>query len=416
MKKFAAGLLALCLLLTLSAGCGLKNDEENTKSLLAELAQIDGADSVLDMNGNSIPADIYLYWLANTCNNLQYQLTIYSMYYGMYGETLDDDGNVLWDQSVEGTPLVDMAREEAENSALSYALMENVAKDHGVAFSDEDQAALDEAIAQQIEDAGGEDAFLQGLYEQGLSLKSYKRMISDSYLYQHLVELASDPDSSLYQAPSDDNAYVDHILLMTTNAETGEPLPEEDVKAKREQAQDLLNQLQSSNDLESQFTEFANTYGEDPSRAENTGYLINPDTNFVQEFKDAAFALSPGEISGIVESDYGYHILLRKNLTEDQIASLAESSLQSYLDEQMEIALENVQRSDALDGIDVGALYNGYVEKLQELHPEETEDNSNNDANSDANNDANSDEANDGDNTSADADDNSPEPADGSAE
>jgi len=267
-----------------------------------------------------------------------------------------------------------MARQEAENSALSYALMENVAKENGVTFTEEDQAELDESIAKQTEEAGGEDAFMQGLYEQGLSLKSYKRMMSDSYLYQHLVELASDPASALYQTPGDDNAYVDHILLLTKNAETNEPLSEDEANAKREQAEDLLAQLQASDDLETLFTEFADTYGEDPGRTAETGYLINPDTNFVQEFKDAAFALKPGEISGIVESDYGYHILLRKELTEEQTASLAESSLQSYLDEQMESKLENVTRSETLDSVDIGTFYNGYVAKLQELHPAEAEE------------------------------------------
>ena len=386
MKRIACGLLALILLLSVCAGCGSNDNpgnndnpgttdnSENTKSLLAELAEMDPAETVLEMNGTAVPADIYLYWLMSTCNSLGYQLQMFSMYYGMYTDALDENGNVLWDQSVEGTPLADMAREEAENNALSYALMENVARENGVTLTDEDQKNLDEAIAAYIEEAGDEEAFYQDLYEQGLMLDSYKRMISGSYLYQHLLDMAADPSSKIYKAPSDDNAYVDHILLMTTDSESGEPLSEEDAAAKKAQAEDLLAQLQTSNDLETLFTTFADTYGEDPGRASGVGYLINPDTNFVQEFKDAAFALKPGEISGIVESDYGYHILLRKELTEDHLASLAEETLYSYLDEQMENGLANVTRSEKLDSIDVGALYNGYIAKLQELHPETAED------------------------------------------
>ena len=67
---------------------------------------------------------MYLYWLMYTCNGLEYQLNMFSAAYGMYTDAVDEDGKVKWDQSVEGTPLAQMAREQAENNALSYALME----------------------------------------------------------------------------------------------------------------------------------------------------------------------------------------------------------------------------------------------------------------------------------------------------
>ena len=386
MKKTISGLLALLLLVSVCAGCGSKDGQtdrenedgqvenqdstRNTGSLLAELAGIEANETVLEMDGTSIPADMVLYWLVNTCSELEYQLKIYNIYYGLYGEVLDEDSNILWDQSLEGEPLADMVREEAENSALSYALMENVAKANNVALTAEDQAELEEVIAGQIEQAGGEEAFLQDLYEQGLSFKSYKRILSCNYLYQRLVDLAADPSSEMYKAPGDDDAYVDHILLTTADSATGEPLSDEDAAAKKAQAEDLLAQLEASDDLEALFTEFADTYGEDPGRATDAGYLIDPDTNFVQEFKDAAFALKPGEISGIVESSYGYHILLRKELTADQLRSLAGEALGAYLDARMETALAGVVRTGKLDGVNVGEIYNSYVAKLQELHPE----------------------------------------------
>ena len=381
MKKIVCGLMALLLLLSVCVGCVKTGDlevddnaHEVAESLLAELAGLDPMETALEMNGIEIPMDIYLYWLMATCGNLEYQLQMLSMYYGMYGEALDEDGNVLWDQSIEGESLTEMVRDEAENSALSYALLESVAVKNGVKLTDEDQANLEEAIAALIEESGSEEAFRQDLYEQGLKLNSYKRMVADGYLYEHLLDMIQDPSSKIYMAPSDDNAYVDHILLMTRNSETNEPLPEEEAAAKKEQAEDLLARLEASDDLETLFTEFADTYGEDPGREADTGYLINPETSFVQEFKDAAFALRPGEISGIVESDYGYHILLRKELTGEQVKTLSAETLSAYLDEQMELGLENAGRNEKLDSIDIGGLYSEYTNKLQELHPETAED------------------------------------------
>lgn len=393
MKKTISGLLALLLLLTLCAGCGGKDeqteDEQNkqneqetpggenalTGNIFTTLTDLDMSETALDVDGNAVPVDLYLYWLMNKSYELEYQLNMYKASYGMYGELLDEEGHIKWDQTLEGTSLTDVVRQNAEANALSYALLENVAKAHDAALTEEDRTAVDEALAQQIEQSGGEDAFNQSLYEMGLSRESHVRMIESQYLFQHLLELAGDPSSDLYEAPDENDAYVDHILLMTKDSSTNEPLSDEEIAAKKAQAEDLLAQLQASDDLEALFTELAGTYGEDPGRESGAGYLIDPDTNFVQEFKDAAFALKPGEISGIVESDYGYHILLRKELTEEHLSTLAQNHLYTYLDAQMEAAMNSMVRSEKLESLDVGALFTAYFDKLQALHPvEEQED------------------------------------------
>lgn len=379
MKKTITLLLSLLLLLNVCTGCGDKTNaaadaaadsQSEPSSIYTTLTDIPMTETVLKLDGNPVPADIYLYYIVSTANSLEYQLNMMSAY-GMYGEVLDENGRVKWDQSIEGTPLTEMVSAQAENAALSYALLENVAAAHDLTITSEDQAAIDEQITAQVEQSGGQEAFDENLYEMGLTLESYKRLVTTSFLYEQLLDLAQDPSSDIYQAPTDDNAYVDHILLTTKDSTTNEPLSDEEIAEKKAKAEEILSKLQASEELEQLFNDMAETYGEDPGRAEGKGYLIDPDTNFVQEFKDAAFALKPGELSDIVESDYGYHILLRKELTDEHLETLANTHLEEYLDGQMATALENVTRSEKLDGIDIGGFYTSYLDAVEALHPQE---------------------------------------------
>lgn len=375
MKKIISGLLALTLLLSVCAGCGAdRAPDKGPDSVYAGFLDVDLAGTALEADGNPVPMELYLYSLAYSCGSMEYQLQMLNALYGMYGEFLDGDGGVKWDESMEGTPLSQIAREQAERGALYYIVLENLAAEHGAAFTEEDRAAMEEDMAGYIEEQGGEEAFERDLWEMGVSRELFERIGRAGYLRAHLLELAQDPASGLYQAPSADDAYVDHILLMTVDSATREPLSEEEIRARREQAGDLLAQLQSADDVETLFTQLADEYGEDPGRAAETGYLIDPDTGFVQEFKDAAFALKPGELSGIVESDYGYHILLRKELTESQRETLAANGLSAYVDGRLELAMESAVRSETLDGIDAGAFYDGYVRAVEALHPEDGAD------------------------------------------
>ena len=396
MKKTISGLLALLLLVSMCVGCGNNTDPasnqtdtpnqtdnagssgENTPvregQIYTNLLGVDPDEAALEWDGRAIPAELYLYWLTSMCSELEYDLNMYSAYYGMYGELLNEDGSAKWDEELEGTPLGQLARQQAESSALSYLVLEGVAAEFNVVLTSEDEAALESDKAAYAERLGGQEAFENNLWEMGISEESFNRVSAAAYLYQHLLDLAQDPASALYQAPADTDAYVDHILLMTIDSATGESLSEDEIAAKKEKAEELLSQLQAADpaELEELFTQLADENGEDPGRTTDVGYFVSEATNFVQEFKDAAFALQPGEISGIVESDYGYHILLRKELREEDMASIAEQNLSNYLDGQMMnlMELSEVTLSEELAAIDVGKFYMDYVEAIRALHPE----------------------------------------------
>ena len=79
--------------------------------------------------------------------------------------------------------------------------------------------------------------------------------------------------------------------------------------------------------------------------------------------EDTALSLEVGGLSGIVESEYGYHIMLRKPLTDSQKETAAGDHLSALLEERMEAA--SITYSDKLKDIDAGTFYAKYGEILQ---------------------------------------------------
>lgn len=96
-----------------------------------------------------------------------------------------------------------------------------------------------------------------------------------------------------------------HILLMTIDPETQQPLSDEKKAAKRKEMEDILKQAKAGKD----FAELAKQYSEDPGSKNTGGEYTFPRGKMVKEFEDTAFSLKPGEISGIIETRYGYHII-----------------------------------------------------------------------------------------------------------
>jgi len=102
-----------------------------------------------------------------------------------------------------------------------------------------------------------------------------------------------------YAVPN--RVHVEHILLMTvgkTDAEVAE------IKKK---AEDILAQAKKKG---ANFEDLAKKYSEDPgskAKGGDLGWIVQGQT--VPEFEKAAFSLNKGEMSGLIKTQYGFHII-----------------------------------------------------------------------------------------------------------
>lgn len=103
-----------------------------------------------------------------------------------------------------------------------------------------------------------------------------------------------------------------HILILTQNPQTGEKYNESQLDEARKVIEDIKMRLAGGEDFDKLMTE----YCEDPGIQSNPDGYVFTYNEMVPEFEETAFALKEGEISDIVETDYGYHIIKKEPLPE----------------------------------------------------------------------------------------------------
>lgn len=133
----------------------------------------------------------------------------------------------------------------------------------------------------------------------------------------------SDADiNSWYQAQVDrykqgEERRASHILLMA-----GKDASSADVKAAQAKAEDILQQLKKS---PADFAKLAKQYSQDPGSAEKGGDLNWIGRGMmVKPFEDAVFSLKENELSGVVRSDFGFHIIKVTGIKAERARALAE--------------------------------------------------------------------------------------------
>ena len=316
---------------------------------------------VASVNGNGASADLIAYWIGYDVSYLDSYMQYYT------GSSLD------WDYTLsDGTNITDYIKSNVYSSVKQHLVLENLAAKYGVTLTEGQESAMDESDQNYIDQYGSEEAFEEEIAKLGMRRETYDRVARSNYLYQNLYQLYNTEGSALYASDEDlavyaaDQNYItaDHILLATKDMTTGEALSDEQKAEKKALADEIKQKLDACegdiDELTALFQELADQYSEDPGRETYpTGYTFTSGS-MVQEFEDAAYALAEGEVSEIVESSYGYHILLRLPLDKSAAADeVREEYFTNFIAEQVDAA--TMATSADYDKLDPQALYNAIV-------------------------------------------------------
>ena len=218
---------------------------------------------------------------------------------------------------------------------IAYRLLLQETRSRNIAVNDAEVTAHFESLTKQ---AGSEDALKAMLARQNLTLDQARAKMKSELSVNKLLESEvvskvsvkeSDVAAFYKQNPSEfqvpPQVRASHILISvprTADADTR--------KAAREKAAGILTRARAGED----FAALAKEFSQDPGSAANGGDLdFFKQGDMVGPFNDTAFALEPGAISDLVETDFGFHIIkvFEKRPARSVTLQEARPSIEQYL-------------------------------------------------------------------------------------
>lgn len=222
--------------------------------------------------------------------------------------------------TARGQVLSESKREVAEAQLLDRLVITKLLV---IRANEEDKkrarTAADKFVASTKQQAGSEESFQRQLSAMNFTTEQFDAQVLERAICEEVVdrELRShvkitdeqlkkfyDENGEQFERP--ETVRAAHILLSTRDAVTGQEMSEETKKDKRQQIDKILERAKKGEE----FAALAREYSDDPG-SKNTGgeYTFARGQFRNPEFESAAFALKTNEISGVVTTAFGYHII-----------------------------------------------------------------------------------------------------------
>ena len=342
--RLIAGALASVVLVGAIALTGGMKKGSRTDGLLYQASGIHPDAELLLIDGQTVTAEEYLYWLAQDCDYLAGQV-----------EGLDWDAAVTEDMTFGA-----YAKADALEAVKQHAVVRAWANEAGIALTDADKAEMEAQRQQYVTYYGSEESFLQRLAVMGVSEAAWDVIQTGQYLYRDLYEAFCTPGSGLYpdEASLADYAaaqgYMSVYAVTVTDDDDAEGV-----------AADLLARWQAAEDKESEYAAICEELGQEVGSAVTLASVEG------DPLSDAIAALEEGGMDAVIDpyEDGTCYVVMR---TETDMSAVAQTYFDVLWEQRVQDAVV-VVNTKLYDTIDTGAFY----EKLTQLRAELTAEDGN---------------------------------------
>ncbi len=324
-KRASAGAIAIVLSAALLAGCG-SNTTGTTNETVSD-AEISNAaastDTAITVNGQETTmgvARVYAYVMKAQVES-------------MYGSDPS-----FWSIEVEdGVSYSDYVRDLISEELTRMSLLNDLASEYDVEVSEEDQTNIDAYVDNFLdsvdEETMEEFGFTSDDVKTAYQMNMVSSLVQQAMIDQEEVELTEEEEEEARCIK------VAHILITTMDTtkedEDGNEvaMDDDELQEYKDGQLELANEVYEKAVSGEDFEELAEEYS-----SANAGYDFVLDQNgmdpttgnaLVDEFTEASWELSEGDISEPVESAYGYHIIKMLSDNDEEGTEAAIESLKT---------------------------------------------------------------------------------------
>lgn len=255
-----------------------------------------------------------------------------------------------------------MTRDKITNELIVKKILDQEVAKRSIKVTEEDIKKAKEDITAKV---GGAERLKEMMMQNGISEKQLKEDIGNEVKVNKLVEAVSPTKVSekeikdFYNKNKKDfnfpervrashiliAANPDEVVAKMTDANKGKPADEAKVSAAVKEEMD--KKLAKAKEIRAKlvanpkdFAKIAKEVSDDPMSAQKGGDLgFFPREAMVKPFSDAAFSLKPNTVSEIVQTPYGYHIIMVTDRAKAGIAPFEQMApeLKAYLEQTKKI-------------------------------------------------------------------------------
>ncbi len=249
--------------------------------------------TVMRVGGYEVTADEYLYFYRNAKHDFDQGLDSY------------------WTEH-EGA--AEELKATVEEMLRSRYAVDALAKACSVSLTRDDEKELKKDVEYTVQFYGGKEAYYAALAEANLTGDLYYALerqamldarLRDVYIAEYSGYIRADDAALLADLPQNFIRVKNILIRNETN---------DDILANLALAQELAGRAKAGEN----FDDLIAAYGEDPTQDKVNGRYFTHGM-LLDEFEDAAWALEIGEISGVVQTAVGYHIIQRLPLEDAYI-------------------------------------------------------------------------------------------------